>query len=534
MFEPGTKIDRYVIEEKLGEGGMAVVYRVRHRTLGTRHALKLLTHSSPGVRQRLVREGQVQATLKHPNIVAVTDVIEHEGVPGLVLEYIEGPSLDVWLNHYMPSTSEALAIFRGILLGVGAAHSAGLVHRDLKPGNVMLHVTDAGTVPKVADFGLVMVRDAGSRFTRTGSTMGTPVYMAPEQIRDASKVDRRADLYSLGVMLYELVCGNVPYYSEDLIELFQLVVAQKRAHPGQLRQGVPDAVVATIDALMAVQPGDRPLDCASTLELLAGVELEELTLDLPPLDGDLPAPRAMPTGGMDSQLAPDSAGTTIARRFVRTAVHVPSQPSEAPAPAPVERRGVPLTWFVAVVFTLLLGGGALAVMSGGVAFFASRWPWREATTEQPVESPPPVVPSLPVQPLPIPVSEEPVPEKPMPEKPVPVVSNPRVSPKTPVPDVVPVAVVAPVPPKTVPRPAPVEVPKPMGRLKIEREPGTEHVYISGEAGDFGSGEVPSGTYRVYARFKGEAIREFPSITIETNKTTTLVCSFAQVRCVALR
>jgi serine/threonine protein kinase len=139
MLEPGQTHDRYSVEAMIGRGGMAVVYRVRHTSLGSHHALKVLTLGGPGVRERLMQEGRLQAQLRHPNIVAVTDVLEVGGNPALVLELVDGPTLDGWLDaNPRPPLDIAEAMFRGVVNAVHAAHARGLVHRDLKPANVLL------------------------------------------------------------------------------------------------------------------------------------------------------------------------------------------------------------------------------------------------------------------------------------------------------------------------------------------------------------------------------------------------------------
>ena len=154
ILHPGQQIDRFVVERALGQGGMAAVYRVRHITLDAVYALKILTIPSAAVRDRMLREGRFQATLRHSNIVSVIDVLDIHGVLGLLMEYIDGPSLDEWLANYKPSMREAMAIFGGILSAVDMVHARGIIHRDLKPSNVMLHITDEGLYPRVTDFGI--------------------------------------------------------------------------------------------------------------------------------------------------------------------------------------------------------------------------------------------------------------------------------------------------------------------------------------------------------------------------------------------
>jgi serine/threonine protein kinase len=282
MLEVGQTFDRYRVVQVLGEGGMAVVYRVEHATLGTQHALKVLTVDKASIRDRLVMEGRVQASLRHPNIVQVHDVLTVGSAPALLMEYIDGPGLDEWLANYRPTIPEALSIFRGIVAGVGFAHAKGLVHRDLKPANVLLAVTDEGVQPRVADFGLVKVDAANMKRTRTGMTMGTPAYMAPEQIRDSGSVDRRADLYSLGCLLYELVTGRPPYDATDLLELFSAVKAGAYPAPESLNAEVPPAVSAAIAGLIRVDPQQRIPDCASLLDALEGLPWAPAELGPPP------------------------------------------------------------------------------------------------------------------------------------------------------------------------------------------------------------------------------------------------------------
>jgi len=219
-LEPGTTIDRYLVERVLGHGAMAVVYLVRHQQLDSLHALKVLKVTGAELRHRLLQEGRVQAKLRHPNILSVTDVIDVNGAPGLVLEHIQGPSLEKLLLDHRLNWEQVDDIARGVLRGVGAAHARGLVHRDLKPGNIMLAITDEGLVPKVADFGLakILCGEGGMAQTRSGVTMGTPAYMAPEQIRDSKHVDHRADLFALGAILYEVACGRRTFGGDDIFE----------------------------------------------------------------------------------------------------------------------------------------------------------------------------------------------------------------------------------------------------------------------------------------------------------------------------
>ncbi len=267
---PGQRIERYVVEQQLGQGGMATVYQVRHTSLGTQHALKILSVAGPGMRQRLLLEGKVQASLRHPNIVAVTDVLEVGEAPGLLMEWVQGPSLDDFLRARggVPlELAEAERIFRGILAGVAEAHRQGALHRDLKPANVIL--ASPGAIPKVADFGLakVMVESGGEgHHTRTGTALGTPEYMAPEQIRDAGSADKRADVFSLGCVLYELVVGERAFDGADIVEVFNNV-CQGRHGP---IPPMPARFEAAIRGALKVRREERIPDCEALLAVLDG------------------------------------------------------------------------------------------------------------------------------------------------------------------------------------------------------------------------------------------------------------------------
>lgn len=269
-LQVGDIIERYHVELLLGRGAMAEVYRVRHRTLKTAHALKVLMLASARIRERLIVEGQVQAQMRHPNVLAVTDVLDVQGAPGLLMEFVDGPSLDAFIEQTPPDAAQALHLFRGILAGVAEAHAAGLVHRDLKPANVLVATTARGLVPKVADFGLAKLlmeeEGAAAHRTRSGSAMGTPAYMAPEQIRSARHVDHRADIFSLGCILYELMCGRRPFDGDDLLSIFNAVAAG-RYEP--LRD-VPDAVQLAIQGALEVDRERRIPSCAVMQEVLDG------------------------------------------------------------------------------------------------------------------------------------------------------------------------------------------------------------------------------------------------------------------------
>ncbi|MCA9712964.1 MAG: serine/threonine protein kinase, partial [Myxococcales bacterium] len=184
----------------VGEGGMALVYEIR-RADGADEgplALKVLKIPHRSIQRRLITEGKAQGRLTHPNVVSVKAIVEVEGSPGLVMELVEGIDLDVLLNRGRLEVEAVDQLAVPIIEGVAAAHEAGLIHRDLKPANVLLAGAPGAWVPKIADFGIARIVDSGddgARATRTGMAMGTPSFMAPEQIRNAKDTDARADVY---------------------------------------------------------------------------------------------------------------------------------------------------------------------------------------------------------------------------------------------------------------------------------------------------------------------------------------------------
>ena len=262
MLQPGDQIERYTVERRLGEGGMATVYLVRHRTLDSLHALKVLHH---GDRERLVREGRLQSRLRHPNVVSVTDVIDVGDALGLVMEYVDGPDLRAWMRQHPPTRQRALEVFQGIREGVAQAHRLGVVHRDLKPGNVLLErLPKGGWRPKVADFGIATAAGAEGGITRTGVVMGTPEYMAPEQMR--GHCDHRADLYALGAILYELMHGAPAFTGATF---YELVLKVGTGQHGPL-QDLPAPVRAAIEGCLVADVDRRIPDCEVLGSVLDG------------------------------------------------------------------------------------------------------------------------------------------------------------------------------------------------------------------------------------------------------------------------
>jgi predicted Ser/Thr protein kinase len=264
LLRIGETIDRYRVEALLGQGGMAAVYRARHLTLDSEHAIKVLFITAPQVRARLLREGRVQANLRNPNIVSVTDVLEVQGAPALVMEYVDGPALDEWLTANRPTLDQALWLFRGILRGIHAAHERGVVHRDLKPANIVLG-SEGG--PRLIDFGIARLVGDGH-----GDLAGTPGSMSPEQARGLP-VDARSDLFALGCVAWECLAGRPPFPGGDPVALLARVLFSDAPRVREARPEVPAALDALVARLLERDRDRRPAgacDVAATLRAPEG------------------------------------------------------------------------------------------------------------------------------------------------------------------------------------------------------------------------------------------------------------------------
>jgi len=255
----GTVIDeRYVVEAPLGQGGMASVWRVRHAQLGTPHALKLLYVDTPKLRERLLDEGRIQAMLSHPNVVKVTDVVSVPTGVGLVMDWVQGPTLRALIKRGLLPLETSLPLCAAVLDGVAHAHAAGLIHRDLKPENILLEPDGDSYVPRVADFGLAKALNrVGPGRTRSQIGMGTPGYMAPEQHRDAAKVDARADVFSLGCVLFEVITGERPFDGFDMLTLYQQALQGDFTPPEVLAPGLPLELGALLSQSLRPRPEER-------------------------------------------------------------------------------------------------------------------------------------------------------------------------------------------------------------------------------------------------------------------------------------
>jgi serine/threonine protein kinase len=272
------RLGTYRIFRVLGEGGMGLVFHAEDRQLGRPVALKVMKPdlaAEPVARQRFLQEARAAAALRHDHIVIIYQVGEDRGVPFLAMELLPGESLEARLKHLcrLPLT-DTLRIGREIAEGLAVAHHHGIIHRDIKPANVWLDAGAGGRV-KILDFGLARpgVPAGGQHLTHSGVILGTPAYMAPEQAR-ARPVDGRADLFSLGVVLYRLCTGDLPFRGKDSVGTLLALVTQEPRPPHVLQPATPRALSDLIVKLLAKDPADRFPSAQTVVEKLAALETE--------------------------------------------------------------------------------------------------------------------------------------------------------------------------------------------------------------------------------------------------------------------
>ncbi|HEY4594617.1 MAG TPA: serine/threonine-protein kinase, partial [Thermoanaerobaculia bacterium] len=228
----------------LGSGGMGTVYKAFDPNLGRWVALKFLHRNDAAQTERFLREARSQARISHPNVCQVHEVGEAEGRPYIAMQYVDGRSLGELCEEL--TLDDKVRLVRDVARGIHAAHRSGLIHRDLKPGNILLAREETGEVhPYVVDFGLAMVQDEIS-LSRTGMISGTPAYISPEAAQ-GSALDRRTDVYSLGVVLYELLAGEPPFTGGNLARVLVRLVQED---PRPLRQAVP-AIPEDLETIVA-------------------------------------------------------------------------------------------------------------------------------------------------------------------------------------------------------------------------------------------------------------------------------------------
>lgn len=354
---PGTRLGQYEVQDFIGQGAMGLVYRAYHPQLERTGAVKVMQAISPDADTvaRFRHEAQAIAQMRHPNIVNVYDFGEFEGTPYMVVEYVPGGSLASRMSQGTLDRQAALRYLRGIAAGLDYAHRRGIVHRDVKPANVLLSDDDT---PVLADFGLAKLMQGSSVKSMTGVTTGTPAYMAPEQVT-GSRVGPPADRYSLATIGYEMLTGVIPFDGEALMELLYAQVHREPVAPSMRNPSLNAAVDAVVLKGLAKDPEARWESSTAFVDALeralAGTPVPALaqTVVMSPVAPTVPSrrPAVVQTVAEPMAAEPEQELASMATAF-------PSPPQVAP-PKPGRRRVV--IALIALALVLLLGiGGVIA------------------------------------------------------------------------------------------------------------------------------------------------------------------------------
>jgi serine/threonine protein kinase len=359
-LQPGTMVGEYRIESQLGAGGFGTVYQALHPVIGKAAAIKVLSRqwsSNPQMVSRFIAEARATNQIRHKNII---DIFAFGALPDgrqyYVMELLQGQPFDQFLDgrgRLAPET--AVPILRGIARALDAAHAQGIVHRDMKPENVYLVIDDDGIVqPKLLDFGIAKLlgESSSSHKTRTGTPLGTPIYMSPEQCH-GRPVDARTDIYSLGIMTHEVLTGHRPFDGDSVMDI--LVQHMSLAPPRMSQQcpELPPSLDVPVLQMLAKDPAGRPDSAGAAIDALAataqaaGLTIGTVaTVDVPKLAVEPLRHSQAPTLGRAKTVpSPDAAGRT----FMGAESDVAHRPG---------RR----TLMVAAVAALGLAGGAAAVV----------------------------------------------------------------------------------------------------------------------------------------------------------------------------
>ena len=273
-----TSFGKYTGLVLIGRGGMGEVYRAKHPTMNCDVAIKILPKylaENEAAYQRYEHEARAMAQLKHPNIVGMYDYGILDGMPYIVLEYIDGQPLSEILNQRgRLSLTEALPLFKEIASALDYSHAAGIVHRDIKPSNVMIERGADSKSPRAVlmDFGIAKLRSSMTQLTGTGVLIGTLDYVSPEQIRGASEVDAQADIYSFGVMAYQTLTGALPFEHKNISALLMAHLMQPASDPRERMPDLPEATAKAMMKALSKEPGMRQKTAGEFIAEMAGRE----------------------------------------------------------------------------------------------------------------------------------------------------------------------------------------------------------------------------------------------------------------------
>jgi Tfp pilus assembly protein PilF len=331
----GETVGAYRIVEQLGQGGMATVFKAYHAALDRYVAIKVLHPAfkeDPNFLARFQREARVVARLEHPNVVPVYDYAEHNGSPYLVMKFVEGETLKARLGRGPLTLEEGLRLVEAVGAGLAYAHRQGILHRDVKPSNIML---GADGVTYIADFGLARIALAGESTLSSDSMLGTPHYMSPEQAKGVKDLDAKTDIYSLGVVMYELVVGRVPYSADTPYAIIHDHIFAALPMPRAVNPNVPEAIERVLLKALAKERGDRYPDVEALVAAFRAASVSAAP-------GVMALPHAAP-------VSPTSETPSAAARADATAL------GAADAPAQAEKKKYKFQWWHAALGLVVAG-----------------------------------------------------------------------------------------------------------------------------------------------------------------------------------
>jgi len=386
-FAEGENIGPYRIIGKLGQGGMATVYKAYHAALDRYVAIKVLHPAfleDQTFTGRFQREARVVAKLEHPSIVPVYDYAEHKKHPYLVMKYIEGETLKARLSRGPLNATEITQVVDSVGSSLAYAHRQGILHRDIKPSNVLINKDGQ---MYLADFGLARIAQAGESTLSSDSIMGTPQYISPEQARGDKNLDAGTDIYSFGVMMYEMVVGQVPFSADTPFSIIHDHIYTPLPMPRSINPKVPESVQRVLLKTLSKERADRYPDVPSMVQAFktawqsAGVSMQGTALTLPTVTArqEKKVDTVQPTGASRQEVKAETV-----QRTSSAPTTVSKEPKKKRSPWPYIAGTVLLT--ICCVFAFF------AIRQNRLNFLTNRE--SEPTPTQIVEIPPTVIPTL--------------------------------------------------------------------------------------------------------------------------------------------
>jgi serine/threonine protein kinase len=384
-FNVGENAGPYRIIEQFGQGGMATVFKAYHASLDRYVALKALHpafNQDPNFEARFQREARVVAKLEHPNIVPIYDYSEHEKRPYLVMKFIEGITLKARMDQGSLSSEEVTKIVDAVGSALAYAHKQGVLHRDIKPSNVLM--ANDGQI-YLADFGLARIAQSGESTLSSDMIMGTPQYISPEQAMGKADLDQRTDLYSFGVMLYEMVVGKVPFNADTPFSIIHDHIYSPLPMPRTVNPNVPESVQRVLLKALAKEREDRFEDAA---RLVSAFKEAWNEAGVPIQGSDVSVSQVIPTG-VKAVSQPESSDATKIAEPTRVAsvsaapTTAEEKPGKAEAVPASKKKRSPWIWVGAVLIVLCCVGGLAVARNNRLSKASTPAPGGQAPVDQP-------------------------------------------------------------------------------------------------------------------------------------------------------